>query len=119
MGSGGPCAEPQAGPLVAVVSSNQVGRIDLTPIALLESVFLTLSRQEAMVHRRDHPCGDEYGDVLDILCYVEVLGLEVRCNASDLPIDYSYVRFRAVKGCRDFKTQVQFPKPVFLWQHKR
>ena len=29
--------------LVAAVSSNQVGRIDLTPIALLESVFLILS----------------------------------------------------------------------------
>ena len=45
MGSGGPCTEPDAGPLVAAVSSNQVGRIDLTPIALLESVFLILARR--------------------------------------------------------------------------
>ena len=43
MGSGGPCAVPDVGSLVVVVSSNHVGRIDLTPIALLESVFLTLS----------------------------------------------------------------------------
>ena len=45
MGSGGPCTEPGGGPLAAVVSSNQVGRIDLTPIALPESVFLILSRR--------------------------------------------------------------------------
>jgi len=34
MGSGGPCAEPGDGPLVAAVSSNQVGRIDLTPMVV-------------------------------------------------------------------------------------
>ena len=36
-GSGDPCTEPGGGSLVAVVSSNQVGRTD--PVSLLESVF--------------------------------------------------------------------------------
>ena len=46
MGSGvGPCTEPGGGSLVAVVSSNQVGQIDLIPVALPESVFLILSRR--------------------------------------------------------------------------
>ena len=45
MGSGVPCFELGGGPLVAVVSWNQVGRIDLTPVTLPESVLLTLSRR--------------------------------------------------------------------------
>ena len=45
MGSGVPCTELGGGLLVAVVSWNQVGRIDLTPVTLPESVLLTLSRQ--------------------------------------------------------------------------
>ena len=45
MGSGVPCTELGGGPLVAVVSWNQVGRIDLTPVTLPESVLLTLSRR--------------------------------------------------------------------------
>ena len=40
-----PCAELGGGPLVAVVSWNQVGRIDLTPVTLPESALLTLSRR--------------------------------------------------------------------------
>ena len=40
IGSGDPCTEPGGGSLVAVVSSNQVGRTDLTPVSLPESVFL-------------------------------------------------------------------------------
>ena len=44
MGSGVPCPELGGGPLVAVVSWNQVGRMDLTPVTLPESVLLTLSR---------------------------------------------------------------------------
>ena len=45
MGSGVPCTELGGGPLVAVVSWNQVGRTDLTPVTLPESVLLTLSRR--------------------------------------------------------------------------
>ena len=45
MGSGVPCPELGGGPLVAVVSWNQVERIDLTPVTLPESVLLTLSRR--------------------------------------------------------------------------
>ena len=45
MGSGVPCPELGGGPLVAVVSWNQVGRTDLTPVTLPESVLLTLSRR--------------------------------------------------------------------------
>ena len=45
MGSGVPCTELGGGLLVAVVSWNQVGRIDLTPVTLPESVLLTLSRK--------------------------------------------------------------------------
>ena len=45
VGSGAPCTEPGGGSLVAVVSSNQVGRADLTPVSLPESVFLILSRR--------------------------------------------------------------------------
>ena len=45
MGSGVPCPELGGVPLVAVVSWNQVGRIDLTPVTLPESVLLTLSRR--------------------------------------------------------------------------
>ena len=43
MGSGVPCPELGGGPLVAVVSWNQVGRTDLTPVTLPESVLWTLS----------------------------------------------------------------------------
>ena len=45
MGSGVPCPELGGDPLVAVVSWNQVERIDLTPVTLPESVLLTLSRR--------------------------------------------------------------------------
>ena len=45
MGSGGPCAEPDAGPLVAAVSSNQVGRKDLTQSRFWNLYFLILSRR--------------------------------------------------------------------------
>ena len=46
MGSGVPCPALGGGPLVAVVSWNQVGRTDLTPVKLPESVLLTLSRRK-------------------------------------------------------------------------
>ena len=90
MGSGVPCPELGGGPLVAVVSWNQVGRIDLTPVTLLESVFLTLSRRR-LWYIGDHPCRDEYDNVLDIPCNMEVFGLEVRCDASDLSVNDSDV----------------------------
>ena len=70
---------------MAVVSWNQVGRIDLTPVPLLESALLTLSRRR-LWYRRNHPCRDENDDVLDIPCNMEVLGLKVWCDASDLSI---------------------------------
>ena len=37
-----------------------------------------------MVHGGNHPCRDEYDNVLDIPCNMEVLVLEVRCDASGL-----------------------------------
>ena len=43
MGSGGPCVKSVVGPLGTAVSSNHVGRMDLTPIALVEFVFSMLS----------------------------------------------------------------------------
>ena len=73
MGSGDPCPELGGGPLVAVVSWNQVGRTDLTPVTLPESVLLTLSRRRLLVHRGNHPCRDEYDNVLDIPRHMEVL----------------------------------------------
>ena len=72
MGSGIPCPELGGGPLVAG-SWNQVGRTDLIPVTLPESV--------------NHPCRDEYDNVLDIPCHMEILVLEVRCDASDLSIN--------------------------------
>ena len=45
MGSGIPCPELGGGSLVAVVSWNQMGRTDLTPVTLFESVLLMLSRR--------------------------------------------------------------------------
>ena len=38
-----------------------------------------------MIHGRNHPCWDKNGDELDVPCYLQFLGLEVRCDASDLP----------------------------------
>ena len=35
----------------------------------------------------NHPCRDEYENVLDIPCHMEILVLEVRCDASDLSIN--------------------------------
>ena len=52
------------------MSSNQVGRTDLTPIALAELVFLMLSPAQAVVYGGNHPCGDKYGDELDVPCYL-------------------------------------------------
>ena len=69
IGSSGLQAEPDACVLAAVSSSNQVGRMDLTPIALLESVFLMLSRRRVW-YRRDHPCGDKHVDVMDVPCHI-------------------------------------------------
>ena len=43
MGSGVPCPKLGGGPVVAVVSWNQVRRTDLAPVTLPESVLLTLS----------------------------------------------------------------------------
>ena len=45
MDSDGSCGVPGACLLMAVVSSNQVGRMDLTPMVLLEFAFLMLSRR--------------------------------------------------------------------------
>ena len=91
MGSSVPCTELGGGPLVAVVSWNQVGRIDLTPVTLPECAFDTFTAK-AVVHRMDHPCRDEYDNLLDIPCNMEVFGLEVRCDdASDLSVNDSYV----------------------------
>ena len=61
MGSGVPCPELDGGPLVAVVSWNQVGQTDLTPVTLPESVLLTLSRRKLWYR-------DEDDNVLDIPC---------------------------------------------------
>ena len=52
-------------PLVAVVSWNQVGRTDLTPVKLPESVLLTLSRRK-LWYRGNHPCRDENNYILDV-----------------------------------------------------
>ena len=67
--------------------SNQVGRTDLTPVALAEFVFLIAGCDIW----RNHPCGDEYGDELDVPCYLQDFGLEVGCDASDLSIYNSCV----------------------------
>ena len=39
---------------------------------------------QAVVYGRNHPCGDKHGDELDVPCYLQVFGLEVGCDASDL-----------------------------------
>ena len=51
------------------MSSNQVGRTDLTPIAVAELVFLMLSLRR-LWYMGNHPCGDKYGDELDVPCYL-------------------------------------------------
>ena len=79
MGSGVLCPELGGGPLVAVVSWNQVGRTDLTPVKLPESVLLTLSRRKLWY----------IGGIGH--CHMEILILEVRCDASDLSINDSDV----------------------------
>ena len=52
------------------MSSNQVGRTDLTPIALAELVFLMLSLRRLWHMGGKHPYGDKYGDELDVPCYL-------------------------------------------------
>ena len=59
-----------------------------------------------MVHRRDHPCRGEDDNILDIPCNMEVLGPKVRCDASDLSVNDSYIQLHAVKRCSYFETQV-------------
>ena len=67
MGSGIPCPELGGGPLVAVVSWNQVGRTDLTPVMLFESVLLMPSRRKLWYIGGNHPSRDEYDNVLDCI----------------------------------------------------
>ena len=47
------------------MASNQVGRTDLTPIALAEFVLLMLSLRR-LWYRGNHPCGDKLGNELDV-----------------------------------------------------
>ena len=63
----------------------------LTPIVLAEFVFLMLSLRRLVVYGRNHPCGDKYGDELDVPCHLQVFGLEVGCDTSDLSIYNSCV----------------------------
>ena len=64
-----------------VLKPGRANRLD--PIALAELVFLMLSLRRLWC-MGNHPCGDKYGDELDVPC-------EVRCNASDLSIYNSCV----------------------------
>ena len=70
------------------MSSNQVGRTDLTPIALVEFVFLMLS-----LRRLWYMGGIIHAGTNTVMnwTYLQVLGLEVRCDASDLSIYNSCV----------------------------
>ena len=61
---------------------------------------------QAVVDRRDHPCGDKHGDKLNVPDDLEVLRLNFWGDASHLAIYDSCVRFRSVKLCRDFQAEV-------------
>ena len=60
----------------------------------------------------NHPCGDKHGDELHVPCCLQVLGLEIRGDASDLSVNDSCVWLRSVERCCDFEGQIQLPKPV-------
>ena len=52
------------------MSSNQVGRIDLTPIALAELAFLMLSLRRLWYMGGIIHAGTKYGDELDVPCHL-------------------------------------------------
>ena len=53
-------------------------------------IFDAFSAQ-AVVYWGNHPCGDKNGDELHVPCYLQVLGFEVRGDASDLSVNDSCV----------------------------
>ena len=71
----GSCSVWDVGSLVGAISSNQVGRMDFTPIVLAELAFLMLSLRR-LWYIGNHPCGDKHGDELHVPWYLQVLGLK-------------------------------------------
>ena len=57
---------------------------------------------QAVVDRRDHPCGYKNSDKLNVPDDLQVLRLNFRSDASHLTIYDSRVRFGAIKRCCDF-----------------
>ena len=57
-----------AGSLEVTISSNQVGRTDLTRAGGV-SIFDAFPAQ-AVIYGRNHPCGDKHRDELDVPCYL-------------------------------------------------
>ena len=76
IGSGGVGVVPDGGPLVADVSSNQVGRI--FGVGVLDAFS-----PQAMVHWGDHPRRDENRDVCYIPCFRGALSNRWRRFAAD------------------------------------
>ena len=79
---------------LGVVSSNQVGRTDWTPMGLAELAVLMLSLR-AMVDGRDHPCRHKDCDKLHVPNDLQILRLDFRRDTSCLTI-HSGVSFSAV-----------------------
>ena len=95
------------------------GRADRLNAYLIGTVgILDAFPAEAMVDGRDHPCGNEDSDKVNIPNNLEVLRCKLRSDASDLPINNPRVRFRSAKWCRDFQAKVELTEPVFFKEHK-
>ena len=73
------------------MSWNQVGRTDLTPVTLPESVLLTLSRRRLWYIGGIIHAGTNMTTYWTFHANMEVLVLEVRCDASDLSVNDSDV----------------------------
>ena len=84
------------------MSSNQVGADRLDTYRTGGTCVLDAFPAQAVVDRRDHPCGHKNSDKLNVPDDLQVLRLNFRSDASHLTIYDSRVRFGAVKRCCDF-----------------
>ena len=99
-------------------AGNSAGTNRFDPYRVVGVCIFNTFPAQTVIHGRNHPCWDKNGDELDVPCYLQILGLEIRCDASDLAIYNSGVWLGSFKRCRNFKAQIQFFKPVFFEEHE-
>ena len=99
----GPYLDPKMGSAIRIsLLPAHVVQADLRPCSLNMNVnsylFLFVRPKSGCYCRGDHLCRDEYDNALDIPCKMEVFVLEVRCDASDLSVNDSYVQYDSVRS---------------------